>query len=398
VTAFGDDKGLYKSTDRGSDWIKLLTDDYMRKVSDSPVDSNILYVTSSRAMTSGGYAAESRGVLFSVDGGQNFSEVNDGMIWPFAHPIALDMQNNIMLGSPGTGFQRTIVPLLSDSNAFAPLGALWHYTQFTLNPGVVSFKTIESVSNIIIDGKLCKKLIEVERYLTDTVQTKNHFMYEEDERVFFYADSSFHLLYDFGAEAGDTLILHYFATYNGEPLKMIIDSTDVIMVNEQERKIQYISCGDGILVEFGQEVIEGLGNTYFMFPTYDGGLNGELRCYEDELVGLYLSPYNSMNFWNGEDCDEVIIGVDITEVEHEVKIFPNPVKHNFVIQIPAKDTKFCRIELYDSLGSLIRVLNDGHGRSLMHFSTPNLSPGMYYIKVEAGSITTIRKLVIIEQE
>jgi hypothetical protein len=50
-------------------------------------------------------------------------------------------------------------------------------------------------------------------------------MYAENDSVRFFADENFHLLYDFGAMAGDTVVLDYFATHDGTPLKMIIDST-----------------------------------------------------------------------------------------------------------------------------------------------------------------------------
>lgn len=97
-----------------------------------------------------------------------------------------------------------IMPLFSQN--FAPSGAIWHYTQWTINPNVVSYKTIESVADTVINGISCKKLMEVERYF-DTTQLRVHFMYSHLDRVYFFAQNEFHLLYDFGADAGDTVVL-----------------------------------------------------------------------------------------------------------------------------------------------------------------------------------------------
>ena len=163
----------------------------------------------------------------------------------------------------------SIIVLISFSGlifgqGFAPIGAIWHYSQGTINPDMTSFKTIESISDTIINGQLCRKMIEVER-MFDTTSVNYHFMYSENDSVFFFGDNDFHLLYDFGANTGDTIILNAFQTYNGTPLEMIIDSTGEILVNNELRKIQYITCGDGIVIEFGRHVIENIGNTSFMF-------------------------------------------------------------------------------------------------------------------------------------
>jgi len=46
-------------------------------------------------------------VLRSTDGGASWIEVNEGMAWPFARPIAIDPNNPSLawVGSPGSGFQ-----------------------------------------------------------------------------------------------------------------------------------------------------------------------------------------------------------------------------------------------------------------------------------------------------
>ena len=111
VTALGTGKGLYKSIDKGDTWEKLLTDDFMRKVAIVPQNASILYATSSSAFEAGGYDSNSMGVLFSDDGGANWTQQNMGMAYPFALAVAVDNTANpmVFVGSPGTGFQKAFV-------------------------------------------------------------------------------------------------------------------------------------------------------------------------------------------------------------------------------------------------------------------------------------------------
>ena len=119
VTAYGEEKGCYKSADYGESWVKLYTDKYMRKVAESPLSRKVVYITSSKAMTSGGYIGESMGVLYSEDGGETFTQVNEGMAWPFAHTVNLDIDGYVFVGSPGTGFQKAMVPFISGTNTLS---------------------------------------------------------------------------------------------------------------------------------------------------------------------------------------------------------------------------------------------------------------------------------------
>ncbi len=113
VAVYGDKKGLYRSKDAGQNWQKLLTNNFMRKVAIMPQNSDYIYATSSSAFESGGYDERSKGVLFSKDGGYTWSQQNKGMAYPFA--LAVDIDNTatpeVFVGSPGTGFQKSPVPV-----------------------------------------------------------------------------------------------------------------------------------------------------------------------------------------------------------------------------------------------------------------------------------------------
>ncbi len=123
VAAYGEGKGLYRSTDSGDHWEKLWDDDFLRDVAVSPQDPAVLMATSSSAFDSGGYDPGSNGVLRSTDGGQSWRRVNEGMAWPFANPVAFDPANanHVWVGSPGTGFQHRVFDFSASASVYLPL-------------------------------------------------------------------------------------------------------------------------------------------------------------------------------------------------------------------------------------------------------------------------------------
>ena len=267
---------------------------------------------------------------------------------------------------------------------FAPIGAKWHYCQGTPNPELIAFKTIESISDTLIDGKGCRKLIEVSEYNPPYMNLL--LMYSSNDSVFVYEDGNFHLLYDFGAEAGDTLILGY-TTYNGLPLKMIIDSTSTIAINGHLLKLQYVTSGDGMFLEFGGKVIEGIGNAEYMFPRFDGNLDGPLRCYEDNIVGLFLNPYHTNNGWDFKNCDQIITGIHNADLMQSIKVYPNPVTTSFLLTNLDRYTAF---EIFDIHN---RKVLSGMVNFTQAIKIEDLPKGIYFLRLQNSKLYRIIKVV-----
>ena len=108
VTCYGNNLGLYRSQDGGVTWQKLWTNNVARGVAVHPENPDILFVTSSLNDCCGAGPTGSAGVMRSVDGGKSWTDVNQGLAWPFGWPIEIDPHDPsyVFLGSPGTGFHR----------------------------------------------------------------------------------------------------------------------------------------------------------------------------------------------------------------------------------------------------------------------------------------------------
>jgi hypothetical protein len=257
---------------------------------------------------------------------------------------------------------------------FAPIGAKWYYTQTGIGD-LKTYKTIESVGDTIIEGKSCRKLLEVSRNLFAPIRDIR-IMYSKNDSVSEYYNSSFHLLYDFGAMKGDTITLDVNLP------KMIIDSTSTIGINGSVHKVQYVTCSDGMMVEFGGKVIEGIGNLIFMFPTYDNNYDGPLRCYVDPITGTYINPV-----WGSIDCENTIAGI-LKNLDREVSVYINKQSKNIVIKGIQNTVSY---ELFDIQG---RKIKSGELNVNCSIEAEVLKPGIYLLKLKNTEMKIVRKLIM----
>jgi photosystem II stability/assembly factor-like uncharacterized protein len=106
VVCYGNGLGLYRSRDSGETWEHLWTNSVARGVAIHPTTPNILYATSSLNECCGAGPTGSAGVVRSTDSGQTWTQVNEGLPWPFAWPVEVDPADPswVFIGAPGTGY------------------------------------------------------------------------------------------------------------------------------------------------------------------------------------------------------------------------------------------------------------------------------------------------------
>jgi len=279
----------------------------------------------------------------------------------------------------------TGISLLTFGQEFAPLGATWHYSLGSINPGYESFKTIKSISDTTINGIVCKKLVEEE----NGTSVKTHFVYSKNDSVFFYADEAFHLLYDFNAVAGETIILDYYAqgTTDQEPLKLFVNSVETININGEDRIVQDLTGINELAITFGGKVIQGIGNIHFLFPRLEMSFDGPLRCYEDSFTGLFLNPYYTSSIWNQQDCEQIIMNLNDLELENEIIVYPTPTLNRITIRNITQITEF-RI-----LNNNGKTVKNGFVNSSGEIKINELSCGFYFLELKTKEKTIIQKII-----
>jgi hypothetical protein len=277
--------------------------------------------------------------------------------------------------------------IITNAQDFAPIGTTWHYSYYPFIPTVITYLKIESVADTTINDVQCKKLKSTVADIFS--ETNYYYMYSKNDSVFFYKDNAFHLLYDFGANKGDTITLGYYKTNNGLPLKMIIDSVKTISVLGQERKIQYVTCGDGLIVEFGRQVIEGIGSTDFMFPRVDFAPEGQLRCFQENNSSVFINPFYIYNDWNKSDCEQIIVinDLDNTETNNSITLFPNPTSNNLHIRGCELSSEY---KIIDTTG---RYITQGILGESCIIDIKHLDNGIYFIELQNNKIKTTKQFI-----
>lgn len=264
------------------------------------------------------------------------------------------------------------------AQTWAPVGAIWYYSQATINPNLQSYKTIESIGDTIIQNKACKKMLEIER-VYNPVSTRTYFMYSANDSVFYYDElrTEFCLLYFFNAQQGDTIFLDCY------DLEVTVDSTDTVTLNGQLRKVQYISS-NSLGYSFWGLNIEGIGNSVFMFPQGDMYMNGPMRCYEDStgLIEFMTLP-----------CDSIIFtSINKNETAENFKFYPSPASSKLFIEF----TNFKGVEysayIYSSAGQ-IQISLTGIKNNIT-VDIDKLFPGLYFVRlIDSHGQGTTKKFI-----
>jgi hypothetical protein len=264
---------------------------------------------------------------------------------------------------------------------FASPGSIWHYTSIDGMPATYSYTSIKHIGDTLIQGNQCNILQQYVYTYTDTIEASRIHCFERNDSVLVYDElnQDFFLLYDFNANAGDTIRLEQFSIPLGNPMLVVVDSVSWIQHNNTTRKVQHVSSWS-VMWDFGREIIEGIGSTFYMFPSADFVFYGPLRCYDDSLNGLWFNPFYQGPGWNMTDCDD-ITGVEenIFPADH-VKIYPNPAIDFINFEGLFQTTE---VEIADINGSLLLKTRLNPESNRINIST--LSNGVYILKYTEGT-------------
>ena len=183
---------------------------------------------------------------------------------------------------------------------FAPIGATWYYTSMESMQVDMGFMKVTSTDTAVIDGRKVKILTKEYHSSSGVVTPQDTiFAYQTGDSVMFYLDGEFHLVYNFGLNAGDTMeIYNPNNKYCGENWMhghIVITAIDTFEINGVKLKcLHNEKAADSKTGEYYGRFAEKFGALDGLFGCEcladafgDGLLPGWLRCYEDSIIGHY---------------------------------------------------------------------------------------------------------------
>lgn len=257
----------------------------------------------------------------------------------------------------------------------------WHYEQVMSIPNYYNgYHKISVIGDTILNGETARIFFHEYHNSPDTAIIYYHFMKSSDQKVYSYISEleEFKLLYDFNAVTGDTFKIWAQDPFGDftDSMDITIDSTSTILVNGVSLKVQYFRPTNYWgAYEFEGRIIEGIGWDGFMFPQFsivDPPFGGDIRCFEDNLIGLYQ--------FNLNDCDYIGIREN---PEISYSIYPNPVSS--VLHIKSDEIPDTRV--YSSSGQLLSKYHS------LDIDFQHLPSGLYFLTISFSSSIIIEKVM-----
>ncbi|MEA3318124.1 MAG: T9SS type A sorting domain-containing protein [Bacteroidota bacterium] len=281
---------------------------------------------------------------------------------------------------------------------WAPIGAKWYFN-YTNMYGVQEYFIYESTKDTVIKNQNCRKL-KITHFNADGNSSHwgDEFINQESEKIFYFYEDTFLLLYDFSLNVGDTLKVNLnskiFPNFSDTAYTAhIVDSVGSMIINGIELKTQYLSLADDRIYGendlcFHRVIIEKVGNLELLFgepvvrvempPFY-----GPLRCYQDESI------YFNVN--GNEPCDTIITSITLLEENHNtINIFPNPTKDH--LNIKFKEPCNSHIVIYDINGNVL-LNKKSINTNRISLSINDFKTGFYFMKIMIEEITVFNKIM-----
>jgi len=264
--------------------------------------------------------------------------------------------------------------------------AKWTFDHF--NVGETGTWVFEYTQDTIILGiqtqviQSTKHLYYGSNYVSSTNGVTNY-TYTSNDSVFYFKNGHFFLLYDFGAQIGDSWIISIDqnSLCQDTSIVTVVDVGSIIINGQNLRTITLESTSDsykalnGLCIEkFGITPSSFQENNFGPFPGYQYCSSFDphydfltFRCYED----VSFSNYNLA----GTNCD-TLTSINETEIIN-LNIYPNPTDN--IVNITSKEP-LQQLQVFDIKGTLIQVRNNMNTQDaivdITHFSS-----GIYLLHI-----------------
>ena len=264
-------------------------------------------------------------------------------------------------------------------------GATWHYD---FSGALPAFDKIEYVGDTVIQDKTCQTL-QVSTYIFTPFEygcellasgTSERYTYSNGDTVFYLVNNDFYILYNFGAQVGDSWELgvdtNQFLCGRSFVEVTSIGSTEI---NGQMHDYIQVTTLPNSSVGFEGKIYKRFGVIGdYLFPT-------PRSCDPDLIVEFAMYRFscfedNSFPLYNATDmeCDYLLhVGIPESEkIKGVVVVYPNPASDFLIIKILKPDYKLKNMEITDMQGRLLKSFNQSE------IDISDLSKGLYLLHIE----------------
>lgn len=302
--------------------------------------------------------------------------------------------------------------LSSYSQVWVQPGATWHYEyteDYVFCWGSDPFKYIYD-GTAQKGGQQCEVFKKVQYNFDgtnlDSTATIYGYTYVSGDTVFYWHHNQFFVLFDFGAQVGDSWVISdsiesttFYNNVCGDTSRVTV--TGVGNINLDGNTYRTITLETDTLSPYtlNGTYIERFGtlynNTYytqhhFIFPIIDFD-----NCQQGSVIdwcAISFDCYHDDNFnLNPSGGCGVVLSVDENKQEPTFEIYPNPVSAILELKI-ANPTQNTTYQIVNSLGEIVK--SNGVFNQQSSINVSDLPKGVYYISVSSqDSNKTILRFV-----
>ncbi|MBL7814173.1 MAG: T9SS type A sorting domain-containing protein [Saprospiraceae bacterium] len=249
------------------------------------------------------------------------------------------------------------------SQTFAPIGTKWGYD--FANPGGGGSQYFESVGDTTIQGKSCQKLAtRTVNFICPTCiwTTKGmSLLHENNDSLYTFYGNSFHLLFSYKLNVGDTL------TLDNNQKHLVVRKVDTLISGQRLKKWQLRDvCSNTIYGQHWQSFVEKIG-------AFSGFIGLNYYCFSDP-TDIHLCSFSTENVQIGGSC-QFTNTKDMTNTV-SISISPNPV--NDYLSIYVNTQNFLTLKIFDSMGKCQKTAVYTEGGIV---DVSQLSKGIYFLQL-----------------
>ena len=274
---------------------------------------------------------------------------------------------------------------------FAPAGAEWYYSVV----GVTSLVPPLTQYNLPLNHKYDRDTlingIEAKVILNTYLNSESdeYILAQSGDSILIWRSPQFYLLYDFGAEIGETIQTQ--PTFFDNTYNLTLQAKDTIHINGQNL-VNFTFYEPSLQRTLLVNNKFGTINNFLVYNFHADGDTSRLRCYTDS--NFELTQFGEMA------CDSVYTNVVTAWGDNfgnnlDLHIYPNPTTRGIKIVLPTNGVHQKRIKILNLQGEVVmKIISQDEQPEL---EVEGLSPGFYSIELFSNDNRYIGKFIKMQE-